>query len=410
MIYARGVEVVLAEYALGAPGGAQTYLLTLAEHLQRLGHGVTAFTIEDGGFADHARERGLRVTTGADLPARCDAIVAQDGATAYELAARYPGTPQAFVMHSAEFDLELPPQVAGVTQAVVVMNDRVAARARAMVLDAEIVRLRQPIDFQRFRARRHARDRPRTALLLGNMLTGPRRALLTGALDAAGIAWRQVGSAADDMSYEPEHALADADIVIGYGRSVLEGMSCGCAAYVYDLSLDGWVTEASYAALEADGFAGLATGDLASPERLAADLAAYTPAMGIAGRELVSRHHSPFVHANAIAELLARLAPGDPPPASEAEELSRLVRMQWERERRELATTRGQHAQIEELRRWNDGLQDEVAKLHAELVRAHAALEERHAAPPPPPARRYRAIDAVLRPLDAARARVRGRA
>ena len=220
------VEIVLAEYALAAPGGAQTYLLTLAEHLQRLGHGVTVFTVEDGGFAGHMRERGLRVGGAADLPPACDAIVAQDGVCAYELAARYPRVPQLFVMHSAEFDVELPPQVAGLTGAVVVMNDRVEARARAMALDAEIIRLRQPIDALRFRARRHARDRPRTALLLGNALTGPRRDLLTGALDDAGIAWSQLGAAAGRMTYEPEHELADADIVIGYGRAILEGMCC----------------------------------------------------------------------------------------------------------------------------------------------------------------------------------------
>ncbi len=402
------MEIVLAEYALSAPGGAQTYALTLAVHLQRLGHGLTIFTLEDGAFAGHMRDQGLRVVGRDGLPASCDAIVAQDAVCAYELAERYPEVPQAFVMHSAEFDVELPPQVAGVTGAVIVLNERVAERARAMALDVEIVRLRQPIDPMRFRARRHARERPRTALLLGNALGGPRRDLITAALDAAGIAWSQLGASADNLTFEPERALADADIVVGYGRAVLEGMSCGCAAYVFDLALDGWVTAASYDALEADGFAGLATSTVADPERVAADLEAYTPAMGVAARELVSRHHSPFHHANAVAELLARLAPRRPGPDA-AMELARLVRVQWQREREGLHDARGQHAQIEELRRWNDGLQDEVAKLRADLGTAHRALDACHAtttaATPAGLPRRYRVADTLLRPLD----RLRGR-
>lgn len=405
------MEIILGEYALSAPGGAQTYALTLADHLQRIGHGVTLFTLEDGGFADHAREQGLRVVGRAELPDVCDAIVVQDGACAYELAERFPTVPQAFVMHSAEFEVELPPQVAGIAGAVLVMNDRVEGRARAMALDAEIVRLRQPIDPMRFRARRHARERPRTAVLLGNALAGPRRDLITGALEAAGISWTQLGASGSGMTYEPERALGEADIVVGYGRAVLEGMSCGCAAYVYDLGLDGWVTDESYAAIEADGFAGLATAAVATPERIAADLARYTPALGVAARELVSLHHSAYHHTNAVVGVLARLAPTVHPPEA-ADELARLVRVQWQRERVALQTTRGQHDQIEELRRWVDSLHDEVAKLTGDLEIAHAALAELHGVPAPraPAARRrYRLADAVLRPLDLLRTRLRSR-
>lgn len=418
------MELVLAEYSLSAPGGTQTYALTLADHLQRLGHGVTMFTLEDGELADHARERGLRVAGREGLPEACDAIVTQDGALAYELAERYPRTPQLFVMHSVQFDFQLPPQLPDTIAAVLVMNDRVARRAAAMGLDAEVVRLTQPIDSQRFRARQYARERPQRAVLLGNTLTGPRRDVMTEALESAGIAWSHLGAAGSGFSYEPERALADADIVIGYGRAVLEGMSAGCAAYVYEIALDGWVTAESYAAIEADGFAGGATGGLAEPERIAADLAAYDASMGVIGRELVVTRHSPFNHATAVAEVLGRLGPRAAAPDPLAAELGRLVRVQWERERRSLGAIAGQHDQLEEFRRRLDAAHVELDARHAELevrsshladaaARMDELFERARAAEGELQrlrgARRHRLVDAMLRPLDALRARLRGR-
>ena len=328
------MELILAEYSLRSPGGAQTYLATIASHLEQLGHRVSVLTLQDGPFAQALRDRGLRVGGLQDLPATCDAIISQDAVCAYELARLYPATPQLYILHSAEYQIELPPQVPGTVAALVAMNERTARRAAASALDAEIVRLRQPIDFLRFRPRRGPGGSPPTAVLLGNTLQGRRRRLLLGALDDAGIAWRQPGAAGAGITLAPDQELADADIVIGYGRSVLEGMSAGCAPYVYDLGLDGWVTPESYPAIEADGFAGTATDGVATRERLAADLAAYDPALGVAARELLITHHSPFAHATALAEVLQRLAPAaSGGPGDAAGELDRLARRQGESER-----------------------------------------------------------------------------
>ena len=57
----------------------------------------------------------------------------------------------------------------------------------------------------------------------------------------------------------PEDDIAAADIVVGKGRAVLDAMSCGRPAYVYDVyGADGWVTAETYDAIEADAIAGQA--------------------------------------------------------------------------------------------------------------------------------------------------------
>jgi hypothetical protein len=107
-------------------------------------------------------------------------------------------------------------------------------------------------------------------------------------------------------THTPEQAIADAEIVVGLGRCVVEAMAGRRAAYVYVLpGGDGWVTPERYSALEADGFAGTASDVVIDRARLAADLAGWDPQMGPRNRQLADDHHDVAAHA---AELVAPAA------------------------------------------------------------------------------------------------------
>src|SRR2546423_15279626 len=145
------MRVLLATFSLEGLGGSETYVVTVADHLQRLGHDVWLYAAEHERGADLAEDLGLRVPRGRhSLPDEVDALVVQDGAVAAELALTYPHAPQAFVAHSDVFDLQLPLQIPELTAVVVVLYDRVELRIRAQALDQEIVRLTQPVDLKRF--------------------------------------------------------------------------------------------------------------------------------------------------------------------------------------------------------------------------------------------------------------------
>ncbi|MDX6697917.1 MAG: hypothetical protein QOE65_1314 [Solirubrobacteraceae bacterium] len=387
------MRLVLGAYYLNLPGGAVTYFATVADHLQRLGHEVTAFTHEPGPMAERLEAGGIAVVGPARLPEACDAILVQDAPCSYDLAERYPGVGQLFVSHGAEFDVEVPPQLPGVVEKVVVLNDRVRRRVEATALDAEVVRLTQPIDFTRFVPLEAPRRPPRLAILLGNYLTGARLDAVTGALDEAGIAWRRLGRRAE-VSDDPALELNEADVVIGYGRSVLEGMSAGCAAYVDEFSADGWVTAESYPALEADGFAGTAFDTPPDVGRLARELAGYDPAMGTVNRELIVTRHSPFEHAKALAELLGGLAPR-PPERAVTAEMSRLVRLEWE------AQLRATHYQREarEMQRRTMVAEERAVDAERRALEAEGRLAEIKGSA------RYRLAQRLTAPLDRLRRR-----
>ena len=286
------MEIALATNGLVGIGGSETYLLTVAEHLRRLGHGVVVHAEEGGAMSELMEARGLRVEIGErGLPETCDAILVQDATMAYALADRWPEAPQVFRAPSALYDFQSPPQLPGVVAAVVVCSDRMARHVEAMAGEREIVRLRQPIDIKRLCPRGEIRERPRRALLLGNYVAGRRRELIAEAWGEAGVECVSIG-AHGSTAPDPAAEIAAADIVVGKARAILDAMACGRAAYVLDVAGgDGWVTEERYAAMEADNFAGQATEWSLDRDRLVADLAGYRPAMGQVNRDLVLAHH-----------------------------------------------------------------------------------------------------------------------
>jgi hypothetical protein len=322
------MRLLLATNHLGL-GGSESYLLTVAEQLDRLGHEVTIFTPEPGGGVPVALERGLPVVDEPNLPDECDAALVQDGGVSHLLSDRYPEAPQLFVAHSETFDLQAPPQLDGAVAAIVVLNDRVAARMRSFAVKVEIVRLRQPIDVARFAPGPPLPETPRRALLLSNNPKEDRIGMLEAACEGADLELVKIGGVSGHAS-DTRPPLVDADLVIGYGRSILEAMSCSRAAYVYDFSGgDGWVTTESYPAIEADGIAGRSGRSALDARALAEDLRRFDPSMGPVNHDLVVAHHRANLHAQELVEIFRRLASPPPRPRGPLLEMSRLVRLEW---------------------------------------------------------------------------------
>lgn len=372
------MEIVLGMYRLANPGGSEHYALTVADHLQRLGHGVTIF-VEDGHgpMADLARRRGLRLTTAAEqLPDDPDVLYAQESITAYRLAARYAKAPLVYAVHSAAYDLSIPPQIPGLVSAFVCMYTRAEERARAVAAKAEVVRLRQPVDTARFTPRGSLREPPQRVLVLGNYLSGDRASVIDDACTGAGIEVAHVGVHHGNQVLEADALMNDADIVIGKARVIVEAMACGRAAYVYDaFGSGGWVTPESYPRLEPDCFSGHTTPRVVDRAAFRSDLDLYRPEMGAVNRELASVSHSANKHAIELVELFERLGPRRPQASAPLDELARLVRVQWQTEQRSLALA----AEVTQVRGDQELLRRRVHELEpypAEVERLQGIVHE----------------------------------
>ncbi|TMK39808.1 MAG: hypothetical protein E6G56_09195 [Actinobacteria bacterium] len=391
------MEIVLSTSSLEALGGSETYVITIGDHLQRLGHEVWLHALDHGTGSAMARQLGLRVCRNdRELPERPDALIVQDGVVAYQMAVRYPRVPQVFVALSDLFDLQLPPQLPEVVAVVVALYDRVERRLRALALPQEIVRLTQPVDVERFKPTRPLRKRPLVALAMSNYLHGQRMALLTSACEERGIQLLQVGAFAPAGERPSVLVLNEADIVFGKARVIYEAMACGRAAYVFDHNGgDGWVTASSFATLSADNFGGQSRADVTDRERLIVDLAAYDPGMGTVNRDLVVTHNSATKHVAELVRILHQVSPRRAHVGGPLRELARLVRVAHRADGRAFIL----HAETERLAARVHELEDELASARGAAAQAWHALSELTAT------RRWRLVQAALRPAD----RLRGR-
>lgn len=406
------MRILLSFENLVAFGGTETYTLTVAMELDRLGHDVTIYSPQHGAMAEFARNQGVRVIGRPELPGSCDVVISSDAATCHELTGRYRDAVRIFVAHSTDNALQAPPQLHDRCQTIVVLNDRVRRAVEARAWHAPLVRLRQPIDLYRFHDYGPGRSTARTALVLSNNLNGQRATLIEDACRANGLNLTWVGAITHQIP-SPELAIARADLVIGLGRSVLEAMSTGRAAYVYGvIGGDGWVTPERYSAMEADGFAGTATSDLPiNADRLADDLGHWNEQMGTANRDLACAHHSAREHAVELVNLARNLHAFSSVEPSVSEELSHLIRLQWQEEGRLVASL----AESNGLRGLLAEREVEAAALRAQLAEALASTASLEGAVRAANAqleairstRRYRLACRLAWPLDRARAHFR---
>jgi hypothetical protein len=254
---------------------------------------------------------------------------------------------------------------------------------RALAVEAEVVRLRHPVDNERFRPRAPLHASPRRILLLSNYLSGDRRALFEAAASEAGMEVSLMGQDGE-TALDPSTAINKADIVVAKGRSVLEGMACGRPTYIYDIAgCDGWVSAERYPLLEADGFAGRAEPITCDALRIQRDLAAYRPEMGQASRDLVMANHLASRHAQELVGLFRSRSSMRPRPRDPLREIERLARVQARAE----LQARGLSRELEAVRR--DVRQ---ARMEADQARAEADGLRR--------TRRYRIGSALASPGD----------
>lgn len=387
------MQIVIGHTSFNAIGGTETYMLTVGKELRTLGHDVTIYAAEKlGPAAELARTEGLSVAGSLDqLPAECDATLANDSSTAFEFAAQYPDAARAMVVHSSFFQLQSPPQLDGVCHLLIALSSRIEQHIESLAFHPPIARLTQPVDTLRFGPRGDNPTTARRALVLGNYLEGASAKYVTDACAAAGVEAVFAGLKSE-FTTEPERAIAEADLVIGLGRCIVEAMAGRRAAYVFGIAGgDGWVTADNYELLEADGFAGNGAPRVISYEQIAEDLAGWSPRMGAVNRQLAVARHDAADHSRALVGLLNSIEPKRAEIGLEsAAENARLVRAEW----RIWSAWMQSVAENRELSKQNRELRAELDKERA----AYHALTK---------TRRHQLATSLLAPIDWLRKKLR---
>lgn len=396
------MRIAFGIQSLTGGGGTETYVLTVADQLQRTGHDVWVYSAETGPWEAKLEAAGLRVAIGTEqLPETLDVCLIQDGPSAFDLLADRPTVPQIYVWHSNLFDVQLPPQLPDVTRLIVSLYGAEASRVQSIAIKSPVLYLRQPIDLQRFAPRVPISPVPKRAVLIGNYLTGERRQVLITACKKVGIELELFGARESRTTTRPEEEMLRADIVFGKARVIMEAMGCGRAAYVYDgFGTDGWVTPENLELLMERGISGTATSKTASLPNLLADLKLYDPAMGEINRDLALNKFSSVRHTSALVSAIQELLGQElaAPTNDHASELARLARVSW---RHELQAF-GLNAQLQET--WT--VLAELKRREADFERNERAAEEaERKLAAIVDSTRWRLLSALLRPFDRLRSR-----
>ena len=286
-------------------GGTEIFTYTLASTLKRYGHEVVIYSPYVGDvIAEQTRKLGIAVVDNINALAgeSFDLIHAHHNVTAIEARNVFPKTPMLFLSHGVLPFLERPPLInLGISRFLAVSEEVRDNLVACGIPRKKVVVFRNIIDTERFKPERPIRKRPRRALVLSNTITDEKRRVIERACGKLGVAVKFVGRVGKPV-WEVEREINKADIVFSLGRGIMEALSCGRVAVVYDYNGgDGVVTRENIDEIQKCNFSGRRFRKQYDAGSLAAELRKYSRQLGNEGRELVLER---FSSSRRIGELM----------------------------------------------------------------------------------------------------------
>lgn len=269
------MRIVISAFTLDL-SGVPTYTRTIVQELRRRGHAVVVYSPCGGALAEE-----LSAVKHLHDVAPPDVIIAQHAVCAQDLHAAFPNTPIMFSAHGVLPRIEEPPSNIPFLEYFAI-NERVRdfiVAAGAPVERTSIIR--NMIDRTVFYPRTPLRDTQPRVLFISNHKKWKNYGRLFRACDRLGYPFKAIGA-----PYGRSRAVADeinaADLVVSWGRGILEGMACGRCVLSYDkLRGDGYLTSDAYFTSRMHNFGMPKTGDDClydfDEDRLMRELQRYNP-------------------------------------------------------------------------------------------------------------------------------------
>lgn len=293
--------ILISAFALDL-SGVPTATLTIYQELVKRGYGVTVYS-PLGGKLESQMNVIKNIT---DLPSP-DIILAQHVSCANELHVAFPHTPLLFYSHSIWLEPEQPPAFAA--DGYLAINEAVMDNLISKgVPKSKISIVRDAVDTDRFMPTRPLPKKLGQVLFISNYKKWRNFKMIDTACKKLGVKLVCCGSPYG-RNYKIEEAINAADLVVSWGRGILEGMSCGRAVVSFEkLMGDGYITPVSYFKSRRDNFCGyISKRTFATPEDLTEELLKYNSNCIKINRNLILRYHNVSDQADQILEYLKKI-------------------------------------------------------------------------------------------------------
>jgi glycosyltransferase involved in cell wall biosynthesis len=281
--------------------GVPTFTLTMYRELIKRGHEVTVYSPEGGKL--ETEMNAIKNIGEIPLP---DAIIAQGNLCAELLKKTFPDVPIIFYSHGILPELERPPRFAA--DWYLAINEEVQKNLRDKgVPDKKISIVRDFIDTDRFISTKPLHEKIKQVLFISNYKKWKNFQTVEAACNQLGVKLVCFGSPYG-RNYKIEDAINEADLVISWGRGILEAMSCGRAALSFDrFEGDGYITQETYFEARKDNFSGRHYKYAYKGDTLADEMLKYGAGCAKVNRDLVMKYHNVVNGVDQILEIIKKI-------------------------------------------------------------------------------------------------------
>lgn len=313
------MRILLGNNTLSILAGSETWTVTLARHLKKLGHDVTCYSPRLGFVSDTLESEGITcvgslpasgirpfsIVLEPDFDARFDVIIANHHDIVTELRARFPDTMIVSTIHGVQHLMDGPrgekvpaPEHPAIGKADVFVSVSEEIQAKLMSdYQQDSLIVRNFFDIPYFKTKRVATPgKPKAILFNTNYATKDDQETKIMAAVARHFGARLLAVGANFVAAKDIRvALEDADVVVGMGRSALEGACAERLVIVHGRwGTGGALNAGNLPKLRACNFSGRDSGgDFFTVERLIQEIEDnYNPETIAWGHEHVLREHN----------------------------------------------------------------------------------------------------------------------
>jgi hypothetical protein len=292
------MNILISSYTLDL-AGVPTFTLTLYLELVRRGHKVVIYSPFGGKL-----ETEMQVIKNPEDIPKPDVILAQHTPCAVVLKDIFPDTPLLFYSHSIWVEIDQPPDFA--SHHYLAINEAVTDNLiNKGVPKSKITIVRDFVDTARYASRNPLHSELKQVLFISNYKKWNNFKMIDAACKKLGVRLVCCGSPYG-RNYRIEDEINNSDLVVSWGRGILEGMSCGRAVVSFEKMMgDGYITPENYLESRKDNFCGyLSKKVFTTPDDLASELSKYDPGCAQINRNLILKYHNVSNGVDQILKLL----------------------------------------------------------------------------------------------------------
>ncbi len=294
------MNILSSSYTLDL-AGVPTFTLTMYKEMIKRGNNITIYSPMGGKL-----EKEMKVIKDVRKLPKADVIIAQHTPCATILKKTFPNTPIIFYSHGLLPEVEQPPSFPA--DFYFVINEEVKKNLEDHnISPKKIAIVRDFIDVERFKPIKPIGKTLKNVLFISNYKKWKNYYRVSSACRKLGLNLVCLGSPYGRRS-DIETAINEADLIISWGRGILEAMSCGRAALSFDrFEGDGYINEKTYFEARQDNFSGRVFKYTFDRHTLADEILKYNADDGEKNRNLVLKYHEVHRGVDQILKYIAKI-------------------------------------------------------------------------------------------------------